>query len=284
MAALAGLGAAVAPSALSGCGGGRVGPVIVVGAGMAGAHCARRLADAGVDVTLYEASERILLRRGPPSELAALYRRWLGEGLPLGTRQRVRVALAQLIHESHRAEAIEVLHGRGPADLVACNELLAVEMIRMGGKAATDDEARALVHEVISSGKAARTFERLIEAQGGDPRVVADPSRLAVASEEVVVCADRSGIVQSIDTKGLGIASVLLGAGRQRAEDVVDHAVGLSIVAKSGNELRPGDALVKVHVHRASDADAIVERIRAAYVIGEGMPQVAPLHLGRIEA
>jgi pyrimidine-nucleoside phosphorylase len=181
-------------------------------------------------------------------------------------------------------EAIDVLHGKGPADLVACNELLAVEMIRMGGRAATDDEARALVREVISSGKAARTFERLIEAQGGDPRVVEDPSLLAVAGEEVVVRADRAGIVQRVDTKALGIASVLLGAGRQRAEDVVDHAVGLSIVAKSGSEVRPGDALVKIHVRQASDAAKIAERVRAAYEIGEGKPVVAPLHLGRITA
>ena len=93
----------------------------------------------------------------------------------------------------------------------------------------------------------------------------------------------RDGIVQRVDTKGLGLASVLLGAGRQRAEDVVDHAVGLSIVAKSGTEVRAGDALVKVHVHNASDADKIVDRLRAAYVIGEDMPTVAPLHLGRIE-
>jgi pyrimidine-nucleoside phosphorylase len=181
-------------------------------------------------------------------------------------------------------EAIDVLHGRGPEDLVACNELLAVEMIRMGGRAATDDEARAIVHEVIASGKAARTFERLIEAQGGDPRVVENPSLLAVAPEEVVVRADRAGVVQRVDTKGLGIASVLLGAGRQRAEDPVDHAVGLSIVAKSGTEVRPGDALVKVHVHRAADAEKIVQRVRAAYEIGEGKPVVAPLHLGRITA
>lgn len=181
-------------------------------------------------------------------------------------------------------EAIEVLHGRGPADVVACTELLAIEMIRMGGKAATDAEARRIIHEVISSGKAARCFERMIEAQGGDPRVVADPSRLAVAKEEVVLRASSSGFVQSIDAKAIGFASVLLGAGRQRAEDVVDHAVGISVLVKSGMAVAAGDALAKIHVHHTSDADKVLGRMQSAYVIGDEKPDVRPLHVARIEA
>jgi pyrimidine-nucleoside phosphorylase len=182
-------------------------------------------------------------------------------------------------------EAIDVLQGGGPADIVECTLALGAEMLVLGGKAASTDEGRAALRGAIASGQGARVFERMIEAQGGDPRVVADPSRLKVAPVEVVVAAERGGVVTGIDALAVGLAAVAMGAGRTRADAKVDHAVGISVVAKPGAEVGKGDALARLHVHRAEDAAAIAERVRGAFTVSPGpKPPVQPLVRGRLGA
>jgi pyrimidine-nucleoside phosphorylase len=164
-------------------------------------------------------------------------------------------------------EAIDVLHGGGPADLVECTLALGAEMIVLGGKAATTADARRLLAQAIARGDGARVFEKMIDAQGGDPRVVSEPTRLTVAPVEVVVRAPVGGFVASVDALAIGLAAVVMGAGRARADATVDHAVGISVCAKPGAEVGAGDALARIHVHAAADAAAIAERIGGAFVI-----------------
>jgi pyrimidine-nucleoside phosphorylase len=137
----------------------------------------------------------------------------------------------------------------------------------------------------IASGQGARVFERMIEAQGGDPRVVEDPSILKVAPIEVVIAAERPGFVTGIDALAVGLAAVAMGAGRTRADAKVDPSVGISIVAKPGTEVRSGDVLARLHVHRAEDAAVIEARVRGAFAVSAGpKPPVQPLVRGRLGA
>ncbi len=170
-------------------------------------------------------------------------------------------------------EAIEVLHGRGPSDLVECTYALADEMLVVGGAAADTGAARAQVERAVASGAALAVMEKLVAAQGGDPRVVAEPTLLAMAPEKVEVRADRSGVVTGIDALELGLAAVAMGAGRTRADQAVDHGVGIDLVRKPGDRVAAGDVLATLFVRRATDAPE--DRVRSAFAIGEGAPDGA---------
>ncbi len=181
-------------------------------------------------------------------------------------------------------EAIEVLHGKGPADLVECTMVLGAEMLVLGGKAKDEASARARLAEVIANGSARRTMERMIAAQGGDPAVVAEPSRLAVAAHDVKIAAPSDGFVTRADALEIGLAAVAMGAGRTRADQAVDPAVGISVHAKPGARVAMGDALATLHVRHAADAAPIADRVGAAFEVGPAAPPPRPLVLGRIEA
>jgi pyrimidine-nucleoside phosphorylase len=187
---------------------------------------------------------------------------------------------------SETREALEVLHGRGPADVVECTMVLGAEMLVMGGKAKDAADARALLERAIARGDAVRTMERMVEAQGGDPRVVADPSRLVVASVTVPVVAASGGTVTAVDALAVGLAAVAMGAGRARADAAVDPAVGISVDVKPGARVAAGDVLARVHVRDEAAGKAIAERIRGAYTIDAQAHVSAPATLvrGRIEA
>jgi pyrimidine-nucleoside phosphorylase len=177
-------------------------------------------------------------------------------------------------------EALELLHGRGPSDLRAVTLALGAEMLVLGGKARDEAEGAAALDKVIASGAAVRVAERMIEAQHGDPRVAADPSRLEVAPLEVAILSERAGWVTRADALGIGRAAVAMGAGRNRAEDKVDPAVGISVLAKPGDPVTKGQPLAKLHL-RAPNPE-IEERVRAAYSIGDAAPPKRPLFIERI--
>jgi pyrimidine-nucleoside phosphorylase len=185
---------------------------------------------------------------------------------------------------SETREAIDVLRGGGPDDLVECTMALGAEMVVLGSRAATLTEARARLAQAVASGAGARVFERMIEAQGGDPRVVSEPARLVIAPTTVPVKALRSGVVEAVDALAIGLAGVAMGAGRARADAAIDPAVGISVDAKPGRPVRAGDVLARVHVQRASDADGVAERVAGAFRIGEAAPASVPLVRGRLGA
>jgi pyrimidine-nucleoside phosphorylase len=155
-------------------------------------------------------------------------------------------------------------------------------MLLLGGRAATIAEARAKLSAAIATGAAARTAERMIEAQGGDPRVVSEPSRLALAPEEVVVAAPREGFVTRIDAMEIGLASVAMGAGRTRADQAIDHGVGIALEAKPGARVPTGAPLARLYVRKQADATAVAERVRSAFEIADSPPAARPLVLDRI--
>ncbi|MGH7280246.1 MAG: thymidine phosphorylase, partial [Polyangiaceae bacterium] len=179
-------------------------------------------------------------------------------------------------------EALEVLRGGGPPDILECTFLLGAEMLVLGGKAADLKDARSKMKSAIDRGDAVRTMEKMVEAQGGDPSVVTNPAKLAIAKETVVVRAERDGFVRAIDALEIGLSGVALGAGRTRADQKVDPAVGISILAKPGDEVASGQELAKIHVHKKTDAGAIAPRIAAAFTIGNDPPTMRALLIDRI--
>lgn len=181
-------------------------------------------------------------------------------------------------------EAIEVVHGRGPADLVEVTLALAAEMLVLGKKAKDRDEGSRVARAAIGSGEAAETMRKMIAAQHGDPRVVDDPSRFAKAPIVRAVTAARSGFVVDVDPLSLGLAAVELGAGRTRADQAVDPSVGIVLKATKGTRVATGDALAEVHARDERSFDAVRARIAAAFCISETEETRGPLVLETIRA
>jgi pyrimidine-nucleoside phosphorylase len=180
-------------------------------------------------------------------------------------------------------EAIEVLHGKGPADLVECTVVLGAEMLVLGGKAKTIHDGRALIPGAIDRGDGVRTMERMVSAQHGDARVVTDPSRLEIAGEEIVILATEAGFVSEIDALAVGLAGVAMGAGRTRADQPVDPAVGITLATRVGTRVAKGDELARLHVRSAHAGAPIADRVRAAFRIGPEAVTPPPLVIARID-
>lgn len=174
-------------------------------------------------------------------------------------------------------ECIELVHGRGPADLQALILHLAARMVRLGEKAATDEEARARVQAALDTGAAADRLRAMIGRQGGDARVVDDPDRLPSARSTRTIHASRSGFVAAIDAETIGRAAVLLGAGRDRKDAAIDPAAGVVLRQKPGARVEAGQPVLDLHFdgeRRVEDAERLAA---SAVTIGENQPADAPL-------
>lgn len=181
-------------------------------------------------------------------------------------------------------EALEVLHGRGPADLVECTYVLGAEMLLLGGAASSVDDARTKLSAAVASGEAVRVMEKMVEAHHGDPRVVANPALLAHAKHTVEIVAPRNGFVVSVDALAIGLAGVAMGAGRTRADQKVDPLVGIDVVGKPGDAVALGSVVARIHVHDAAHAEAVRERITNAFAYADQPGEPKSLVIGRITA
>lgn len=176
-------------------------------------------------------------------------------------------------------EAIETLRGHGPDDLTELCLVLGSQMVVLGGGAKTLDEARVMLEKVIENGKALTLFGDLIEAQGGNRAVVEDLSLLPTAKYEIAVLAKQSGYVTKIEADDLGIAAMLLGAGRATKEDEIDLAVGITLHKKVGDYVDEGEALATIHANTedVSQSEALIlqhinigdEKVTPPTLIGE---------------
>lgn len=178
-------------------------------------------------------------------------------------------------------EAIEVLRGGGPADLREATFALGAEMLALAGVERDPRRGRARLEELSRTGAGAEVFARMVAAHGGDARVVAEPERLPRAPVVVEVVAARSGHVRAVDPMALGLAAMALGAGRRRAEDPIDHAVGIELTAPRGAHVVRGAPLALVHARRRRDAAAAAPSVAAAFTVGEPRPRPARLVLER---
>ena len=174
-------------------------------------------------------------------------------------------------------ESIDVLSGKGPDDVRELTLLMASHMVWMGHVASTLEEARRLCENALHDGSALAKFKEMIGAQGGNPQCVDDFSLFPHAVHQTTVCAARDGFVQSIDSTAIGMAGVVLGAGRRMVTDVVDPAVSLFIRKKTGDLVHAGEPLVEIFYNNPSALDDAKSRIRHAYVIGDEPATSAPL-------
>jgi pyrimidine-nucleoside phosphorylase len=184
------------------------------------------------------------------------------------------------------AEAIAVLAGGGPADLRAHSFAIADDMLLLAGEGTrwTDpDERRSALDDALNSGRALDAFKRLIAAQGGDTRMIDDPSRLPTAAIEETVTAPDSGVIAHVDALGVARAAMRLGAGREQKGDPIDWAVGVRVHAKVGDAVAAGAPLATVHANRAETVADAVGLLRAAFEIGQSPAAPLPLFYDRIE-
>ena len=174
-------------------------------------------------------------------------------------------------------ECIDVLKGGGPADLVDVSVELTARMLVLGKVARDRGEADQKVRGAIRSGAGLDRFRQIVEAQGGDPKVVDDDARLPHVSDRHVVGADRAGFVSRLDAELIGRASVALGAGRDRVEDPVDPAVGIMVLAKPGDAVRAGDPILELHYRDRARLDTATRLASQAVKIGDQRPAATRL-------
>jgi len=166
-------------------------------------------------------------------------------------------------------EAIDTLKGHGPQDLEELCLVLGAYMLMLGGKAATYDEARDRLAGLIANGDALAKFKQFLAAQGGDASVVDAPERMPGASQIVRVAAQASGHVAAIAAESIGVAAMMLGAGRATKESVIDLGVGVMLRKKVGDAVAEGETLAELHVSEGGMAalDEVRQRVLDAYTV-----------------
>lgn len=157
-------------------------------------------------------------------------------------------------------EAIDTLKGEGPEDLHELVLTLGSQMVVLAKKAGTLDEARAKLEEVMKNGKALEKFKDFLKNQGGDSSIVDDPSKLPQAAYHIDVPAKEAGVVSEIVADEIGVAAMLLGAGRATKEDEIDLAVGILLRKKVGDKVEKGEPLVTLYANR-ENVDEVIAKV-----------------------
>jgi thymidine phosphorylase len=180
-------------------------------------------------------------------------------------------------------EAVEGLRGDGPDDLMEVTYALGIEMLLLVGAASSPAQARQRLEESISSGRALAKLAQVIEAQGGNPAVLEDPSVLPQAAEVEVFRSPCEGVVTRVEPRRIGRAILELGGGRRTIEDEIDPSVGFVIPCKPGDRVKTGEPLASVFARDGTGVATGLEALREAIVIGdEG--RLTPLISHRVTA
>ncbi|AMW23920.1 thymidine phosphorylase [Staphylococcus haemolyticus] len=154
-------------------------------------------------------------------------------------------------------EAIDTLNGKGPEDLTELVLTLGSQMVVLANRANTLEEARQLLNEAIENGSALEKFKTFLENQGGDASVVDAPELLPTATYQIEYKAQSSGVVSELIANEIGVASMMLGAGRQTKEDEIDLSVGIVLNKKVGDVVKEGESLLTIHSNRENFDDVI---------------------------
>lgn len=174
-------------------------------------------------------------------------------------------------------EAIDTLHGSGPADFLEHCLVVASHLLTLGGKAENLDEARSLAQKKLSDGSAWEMFRKLIIAQGGDVSYVDQPKKLPVAPIIEMVYATTDGNIAEINARVIGETSVVMGAGRAKKGDKIDFAVGFRILRKVGDTVKKGDPLFEIHARTPESMKYAKEEILSAFAWSTEPVQPLPL-------
>ena len=186
-------------------------------------------------------------------------------GRMVGNALEIREVLQALSHPK----------GTGLNDILEIGCALATEAVMLGGRLSREG-AHEKVQAALDSGAAYEKFIEFMVAQGSDQRLLREPERLPSATERIPLFADRTGFIAEINSYEIGIASNLLGAGRFRAEDEVDPAVGIELRHKTGAAVKAGDELCVLHVNGRARLDEAGRRAAGAFAIAEQAPRALP--------
>lgn len=181
-------------------------------------------------------------------------------------------------------EACHLLTGHGRIDS-RFRELcltLAARGLLMTGKARNESAARTLAEETLHSGAAARKFEEIVEAQGGNPAVVQNPDHLPRSTSVHIVHSEQAGFISSIDAEAIGRLTMEMGAGRVRKDDSIDPAVGIVLLKKTGDPVSKDEPIAVLHVGSSVPSNTDT-RLRLAFSTQESVPAVRPVLLGLVE-
>jgi pyrimidine-nucleoside phosphorylase len=172
-------------------------------------------------------------------------------------------------HSHEVMESIEVLRGRGAADLRDLSIELSAWMFYLGERTKSVDEARSLAQKLIASGEAVERFRQGISLQGGDARVVDDYSLLPQAKNRIEIKSRTAGTLAATNCMELGVALAMLGGGREKKEDAIDLGVGLEFHKRIGDHVAAGDTLVTIFYNSDAKLMEAVDRIENSFVIGD---------------
>jgi thymidine phosphorylase len=174
-------------------------------------------------------------------------------------------------------ECIAFLNGDAPEDLEIVTLSLAAQMIRLAGKAKTLNRAMQMAYEAVSSGQALRRFQEIIQAQGGDIRIMSRPEVLPTAGNIFSFRAKEAGYIVRADAKLLGTASNTLGAGRTRVDDKIDPAVGIYLHKKIGDRVAQGDVLCDIHWNDKERLKSALPQVESAFKLARKPVKPLPL-------
>ena len=184
-------------------------------------------------------------------------------------------------HSNEVIECIDVLRGKGPADVRELSVELSAWMFHLGEKTGSVEEGRKLAESLIASGKALEKFRQCIRLQGGDERVIDKPELLPAASSHAIVASSTSGNVTATNCERFGVALAMLGGGRETKEDKIDHAVGLEFHKRIGDRVEKGEPLATIHYNSGAKLAEAKRLIAESFVIGQE-PVAAKLLIRRI--
>src|SRR5258707_5405307 len=188
-------------------------------------------------------------------------------------------------HAIEIAECIEVLSGRGPGDLRELSIELSAWMFYLGERTKSVDEGRQLAGTMIASGQAKEKFKQGIRLQGGDDRVVDEPHRLQASRSQIEVLSQSTGYISGTNCQQFGVALAILGGGREKKEDTIDHAVGLRFHKRIGDRVEKGESLATISYNadtRLADSKTLIAE--NYFVAQEPPPQKRPLIRHVLEA
>lgn len=177
-------------------------------------------------------------------------------------------------------EAIDTLKGHGPEDLHELCMMLGSHMLILAGKAHTTSEAREMLEETIRNGSALEKFKEFVKAQGGNPEMIDNPELMPCARHIIEVKSREEGYISGITANEIGVAALVLGAGRETKESEVDLSVGVVISRKVGEYVRVNDTIAYIHANDLNKARDAEERIHGAYHISREASEKRPLIFG----
>ncbi len=174
-------------------------------------------------------------------------------------------------------EAIDTLKGQGPADFWQHCLAIASQILLVAGQASQRDEAAAQLEELLNGGQAWVKFREWVTAQGGDVGYVDDPEKLPTAHYAQEIQAQQAGYVTALDAREVGLTSMLLGGGRAKKGDKIDHAVGVVLQAKIGDYVAEGEPLLTIHANDEGKIWGAQQRLLAAYEWSDDPVEAPPL-------